>query len=94
MVAEASGRWRDSRGDSYLGIDDYFFLRVAELAVDTSGQTDDERATLLGYRWWALPELQSTAEIVLPLELSGLMQRLLDGGIPTEPVVLPWWSGT
>lgn len=93
VVAHTWGHWRDGRGRTYLGTDNYFFLRVTELTVDTSGQSGYERATLLGHRWWSLPELRATTEIVLPLELAALMQRLLQGDIPTEPVVLPWWSG-
>jgi hypothetical protein len=58
--------------------------------VDNSGFTEFERSTHAGHRWWSRDELAGTAETVYPLELVPLLDRLLGGATPTEPVQLPW----
>lgn len=42
------------------------------------------------YRWWSLDELRHTDDIVFPGELPMLLERLLAGGVPAEPLVLAW----
>ncbi|WP_250906523.1 hypothetical protein [Nonomuraea sp. NEAU-A123] len=39
---------------------------------------------------WTLPELRTTTERVIPLDVAALLARLLDGDVPAEPVILPW----
>ncbi|WP_326829131.1 NUDIX domain-containing protein [Streptosporangium sp. NBC_01810] len=90
VVATSSGHWRHADGRLFLSFDSFFFLRIRELEVDVSGMEDQERAMLDRFHWWSLPELRSTAEQVIPLGLAGLMERLLAGDIPREPVNFPW----
>jgi 8-oxo-dGTP pyrophosphatase MutT (NUDIX family) len=91
MVARTAGHWRAAwNGKLYYSVESYFFLRVPEIVVDTSGFTDYERADITVHRWWTLPELRATDERVVPLGLTGLLERLYAGDIPTEPVTLPW----
>ncbi|MET8046005.1 hypothetical protein ABZU75_00215 [Streptosporangium sp. NPDC005286] len=78
------------RGSGLIEAEGGSFLHIRELGVDVSGMEDHERATLDRFHRWSLPELRSTAERVVPLGLAGLMERLLAGDIPREPVNFPW----
>lgn len=89
VVATSSGRW-SLRGEVFSSDDSYFLLRVHGLEVDTSGMEEEERAVTDRFHWWTLSELASAAEPVVPMELAPLMSRLIGGGVPAEPVVLPW----
>ncbi|CAA9231131.1 MAG: hypothetical protein AVDCRST_MAG50-1075 [uncultured Acidimicrobiales bacterium] len=42
------------------------------------------------WRWWSLDELAATTEVVLPVDLAGVVQRAVDGDPAPEPVELPW----
>jgi 8-oxo-dGTP pyrophosphatase MutT (NUDIX family) len=70
--------------------DDFFFHRVDTHEVDTSAMEDFEREHAGDHRWWTLAELARPAEPVLPLGLRDLLEQLLAGRVPTEPVELPW----
>ena len=88
-VAFASGH-ADFSWAKGLFRDDFFFHRVDAHEVDKSGFTELERTMHAGHRWWGRDELATTDETVYPLELVPLLDRLLAGSVPTEPVQLPW----
>ncbi|MFJ2029620.1 NUDIX hydrolase [Streptosporangium sp. NPDC087985] len=71
-------------------VDSFFFARVDLPVLDTSLQEEQEREQIAGHRWWTVPELQTTGDIVFPIGVGDLLPRLLTGDIPAEPVVLPW----
>jgi 8-oxo-dGTP pyrophosphatase MutT (NUDIX family) len=58
----------------------FYLVRVESLAVglDTSGWNDIERRALTELRWWTMPELAATTELVFP---EGLTELLRDNGI-------------
>jgi 8-oxo-dGTP pyrophosphatase MutT (NUDIX family) len=90
VVAISSGLWFAAEsGKLYLGAYSFFFLRVPHTELNTDGQEDLERSVITGHRWWSVPELRATTERILPMELAGLMQRLLGGDIPARPIRLP-----
>lgn len=89
-VAVSSGYWSTAEGRVFFATDSFFFLRVGELEVDTSGMGDEERALTDRFHWWTLTELKGTDESVIPIGLAPLMERLLAGDLPHEPVVFPW----
>lgn len=70
--------------------DTYFAYRVESHDVDLSGHDELERANLLEHRWWTLDELAATTERVVPIGLAGVVEMLLDGRRPEEPLRLPW----
>ncbi|OZM72455.1 exopolyphosphatase [Amycolatopsis antarctica] len=81
-------RW-EFEGASYDGDEWFFLARVGgspgaagavDLAVDTSGFTELELATIDGHRWWAPDELRTTTETVYPVQLGLLLPELLDSG--------------
>jgi len=70
--------------------DDFFLYRTSGWDVDTSGFQRIERSMIIDHRWWPVPELADTTEIVYPLRLVQLLEQLLAGRVPVEPVALPW----
>ncbi|MDF5753844.1 NUDIX domain-containing protein [Spongiactinospora sp. TRM90649] len=73
--------------------DAYFFLRVDDHVVDPTGQEEFERSQISAHRWWTLPELRATDDVIFPVRLAGLLDALIAGEIPAEPVTLPWRRG-
>jgi 8-oxo-dGTP pyrophosphatase MutT (NUDIX family) len=63
-------------GQWYRQEQDYFWLRVAEWTVDTSGFEPIEQATVDAWRWWSAEELRATGERWFPAELPDLLDQL------------------
>ncbi|MGH3397761.1 MAG: NUDIX hydrolase [Streptosporangiaceae bacterium] len=89
VVACSEGQW-SADGQVFDAHDSYFWLRVADTAVDTSRQEDLERSLIIGHRWWTVDELAATTDLVYPIGLAGLMRTLLTQGRPASPIRLPW----
>jgi 8-oxo-dGTP pyrophosphatase MutT (NUDIX family) len=89
VIAETSGYAEFSWAKGVFR-DDFFFLRVDEHDVDTSGFEELERAQITAHRWWTFDELAAPSDPVYPLELLPLLKALAAGRIPDEPVRLPW----
>jgi 8-oxo-dGTP pyrophosphatase MutT (NUDIX family) len=58
---------------------DYFFLARVPQAHDPAprGLTDQEKVTLLGFRWWSGAELRATGEVLVPGDLADVLARVL-----------------
>ncbi|MEU8143327.1 NUDIX domain-containing protein [Nonomuraea sp. NPDC048901] len=89
VVATSSGTW-SLGGETFSSVDSYFFHRVGGLEVDTSGMDDEERRVTDRFEWWTVSQLRSAAELVVPAGLAALMDLLLPGDLPAQPVALPW----
>ena len=76
------------QGVETLSNEVYFVHAVPAWEVDTSGFTELERDVVQDHRWWTLPELQATDEIVFPRasELAALLEQCFTSGAPAEPV--------
>jgi 8-oxo-dGTP pyrophosphatase MutT (NUDIX family) len=69
--------------------DEWYYLgRTRQTGAWTGGQTELERRSVTGLRWWTVEELAEAREPVYPSRLVELLRRLLDEGPPTEPVIL------
>jgi 8-oxo-dGTP pyrophosphatase MutT (NUDIX family) len=94
VVAVASGEWGLRR--RYLAIDSFFWVRVPELTVDTTGFMPLERRLLTDHRWWSRDEIaaaiESGGEPIMPFGLPPLLDHLLAGDRPEVPTRLPWRS--
>jgi 8-oxo-dGTP pyrophosphatase MutT (NUDIX family) len=66
----------------------YYLARTGTTETDPSGQTDLERRSTDGLRWWTGAELAETGETVYPEALAELLAAVLAGGAPAEPVLL------
>jgi 8-oxo-dGTP pyrophosphatase MutT (NUDIX family) len=90
IVATTAGIWTGADGTLYDSIDNHFAVRVDGFEPTRDGHEDLEREWIEEFRWWTLDELVNTRETVWPLGLAGVIERLLAGDWPTEPVKLPW----
>jgi len=72
----------------------YYLARTGTTETDPSGQTELERRSTDGLRWWTGAELADTAETVYPEALARLLAAVLADGAPAVPVLLqppdPW----
>jgi 8-oxo-dGTP pyrophosphatase MutT (NUDIX family) len=89
-VAFDSGRWQAADGTAVATMNWYFFARATTGHIDLSGQDDSERRNLLDHRWWSAADLRVTRDLVFPVGLADLLQRLIAGDLPEQPVQLPW----
>jgi 8-oxo-dGTP pyrophosphatase MutT (NUDIX family) len=89
VVAYSAGEWT-SGSTVFDAHDSYFLVRTAATTVDTSAQEDLERSLITGHRWWALDDLDRTADRIVPPNAGGLVRALLADGPPAAPIELPW----
>ncbi len=75
-VYERTSHFRLDRVD-YEQHDEYFIARVPRFDVTPSGWTDFEQRSLIGWRWWSLPELDSTQETVYPEALAAVIREFV-----------------
>ncbi|MFD7918603.1 NUDIX hydrolase [Streptomyces sp. NPDC059740] len=69
--------------------DEWYYLgRTGTTRTDASGQTELERRSVSGLRWWTAAELTATRETVYPTRLAELLRALIDEGPPRAPLVL------
>lgn len=54
----------------------FFALRVDAHDVDTSGFEELEASSIVEHRWWTRGELQATSDVVYPLCLAELLDRV------------------
>ncbi len=50
----------------------FFLVSVPAFAVDIAGHTEDEKATVLGHRWWDPATLAASGALVWPADLAVL----------------------
>ena len=55
---------------------DFFLLRVDSDAVSTDDMDDEEAASVDGFRWWTIAELEATPEAFYPRALPRLLREL------------------
>ncbi|TDD07124.1 NUDIX domain-containing protein [Nonomuraea deserti] len=89
-VALSAGAWVRDDGVVMRSEHHFFAHRVPSLEIDTLGMEDFERSRLDCFRWWTLNELHATTEQILPTNLPSLVEGLLAGNLPAEPVPLVW----
>lgn len=64
----------------------YYGLRIDEELVDMSDAvwTDVEKASIVGWRWWSIPEIEATSETIYPEEILELVARVRSACTSTE----------
>jgi len=92
-VAWGPWLWRRTVDLHYQGrvrrfVEHYRLGRVAAAAPSVAPARLDphEREALLGHRWWSLPDLQKTADVVYPPRLSTRLLDVLAGTAPAAVV--------
>ncbi len=64
-------------GRAYDQQETYFLVRVPGEPPTDEGWTEVERATIVGYRWWAVEELRCTNDTVYPKGLADILDQFL-----------------
>ncbi len=67
-------------GETFDAEEWFFYARIGEMTVDTSGFNDVENATVRGHRWWSAAELAATDDTVYPVQLAELLPVLISKG--------------
>ncbi len=76
---------RVKRRSCELGRGCWFLARVPESTIDTAGFTENEKALIVGHRWWTLDELAAATDRLVPANLAALVQMLLRDGPSATP---------
>ncbi len=63
----------------------YFVSRIASHTVVTDNQEALEAQFMTEHRWWALAEMRTTNETLVPGNFAELFESLLANGPPAEP---------
>lgn len=71
----------DFDGVRYDQFEEYFLVRVPRSPVSTDRWDASERRSIRRYRWWPLPDLLSTRQIVEPQDLGMWLGRIITGGL-------------
>ena len=67
-------------------IDRYFLIRTPNVEISFDGMFDYEIETTIGHRWWSVEELRTATERISPEELADVVEQIIEGRIPDEPV--------
>lgn len=78
-------RWHDV---DERHLERFFLIRIDEHDVDTSGLDAEEAGLTRDFRWWAVDDIESSAERFSPTRLRDLLRPLLTGEIPEAPIAL------
>lgn len=76
-------------GKPYRSIERYYLARTTQTAIDTSGWTDGDRKWMREVRWWSIPDLKATGDIVRPPGMIDLALQIICGETVKLPVELP-----
>ena len=71
----------------------YLTVRLPDDRIDTARLAETEDNPILDVRWWSVPDLMVTDDVVEPQGLARLVERIVRGDEPKEPVALFWSKG-
>lgn len=63
----------------------YYVVRVTAPAIAVDHLGAEEAQAIVGYRWWSLPEIQTSDQVFVPRRLAELLPPILAGEYPSEP---------
>ena len=73
---------------TFISHEKYFLLRDFPTEIIMDQMTNNEKNTLLNYKWWSLDELVHTTEEIAPPELPTLLIRIIENEKIDKPVKL------
>lgn len=80
LIWRTEGRWNWADGENHNTFVDHFYkLQVSDFELDISGWTDDELRDVVEFRWWSVPELLATGELVGPPGLAEFIASHFSG---------------
>lgn len=63
-------------GEPVHAVEEYFVVRVDDLAIDGRGHTETERTVMLEHRWWHRAEIAEAEETIFPQDLDDILASL------------------
>jgi 8-oxo-dGTP pyrophosphatase MutT (NUDIX family) len=75
-------------GEMIQAHDQFYLTRLLNVVVTLENMTDGERDVYREHRWWAIEDLKSTEERIIPYGLGDLVARIIAGDVPSGPVQL------
>jgi len=69
-------------------VESYYVVRAAAFEVDTANQEELERGFLAGYAWFSIDELRQHRETLVPANFADLLEPLIAGRYPAEPMTV------
>lgn len=66
----------------------YFLVRVSGAVISNANQFDYEREVYTDVRWWSVDAIRASSETFYPEGLADLLEPLIAGALPAEPVAL------
>jgi ADP-ribose pyrophosphatase YjhB (NUDIX family) len=80
--------WRHEERDTWYTSEEWFYLvRLAEPPLEAHALPEGESIVRLREaRWWPLPDLEGSDDLVSPRALRELLAPLVRGEVPAEPV--------
>lgn len=82
---EASFNWEDGM---ILAHERYFVAHVQTTDVTLENFTDLEKESYREHYWWSPEELSATNNMIIPPRLADLIQPILAGSFPEQPIVI------
>jgi 8-oxo-dGTP pyrophosphatase MutT (NUDIX family) len=78
----------DWAGEIIQAHDRFYLTRLPNADVTLDNMTDGERGVYRDHRWWAIDDLKTTDERIIPYGLGDLIARIIAGDVPSDPVLL------
>ena len=75
-------------GERILSRQRYYLVRAGHHVITDENQLEQERLHYRTHKWWSVDELRASDDIFFPAGLADLLEPLLAGQIPAEPVQL------
>lgn len=82
-LREHTWRWREKW---YRSGERFYLARTVHTEIDTTNQLADELQAMTGHRWWTAAEMRASDDIFVPRLFPDLLDALLRGEIPAEPL--------
>jgi 8-oxo-dGTP pyrophosphatase MutT (NUDIX family) len=79
----------DWAGETVQAHDRFYLVRLPATVVTLDNMSQVEREAYRDHGWWSIEQLRTTAEIIIPYSLTKLVELIVSGNIPKEPIQLP-----
>ncbi len=73
-------------GELIRAHDSFYYAQTHKSAISLDQMTSDERRVYRDHRWWKLDEVKTSKEIFLPKNLPTLLEPIICGELPVEPI--------
>jgi ADP-ribose pyrophosphatase YjhB (NUDIX family) len=76
-------------GELFTSVEHFWVCRVEAHDIGAHLNPDVfERSSIQSNRWWSLPEIEASGDIFAPRRLAELLEPILQGHFPSQPILL------